>query len=188
MSDEEGTEAPPGNIAIVDVQYSDARATAAGLIISHWSATSAIEERFVSVADVAAYVPGEFYKRELPCIAGCLDSFASDYAHVVIDGYVHLGMDQRPGLGMHLWRHLKERCSVVGVAKNEFKGTPVEARLLRGSSAKPLFISAVGMSLPVAKACIAAMAGDHRIPWAIKRADSLARSAVISSAAGRPWP
>jgi deoxyribonuclease V len=182
----QATETTPGNIAIVNVQYADTDATAAGLVITHWSDTIAIEERLVTITGVADYTPGEFYKRELPCIARCLDSRASEPTCVVIDGYVQLGVDQRPGLGMHLRRYLKERCPVVGVAKNEFMGTPAEARLFRGNSAKSLFISATGMPLPLAKACIAAMAGDHRIPWAIKRADFLARGNGLPSASGRP--
>ena len=71
---------------------------------------------------------------------------------------------------------MHERCGapVIGVAKTSFVGataTPV----IRGASATPLYVTAIGIEQAVAAAQITAMHGPFRIPTLIKRADTLAR-------------
>ena len=48
------------------------------------------------------YVPGEFYKRELPCIIKLLDLVEEHIDCIIIDGFVYLDGDTRPGLGKHI--------------------------------------------------------------------------------------
>ena len=50
--------------------------------------------------------------------------------------------------------------------------------IYRGDSAKPLFVTAVGMTLEEAKAHIASMHGEHRIPTLLRRVDQLCRGIV----------
>ena len=45
--------------------------------------------------------PGQFYKRELPCILELLKQVNPLPNYIVIDGYVYLGGDEKPGLGKH---------------------------------------------------------------------------------------
>jgi len=135
----------------------------------------------VEVQDVAEYEPGQFYKRELPCIAKLLDEITRLEVVldcIVIDGYVWLGSPERGGLGAHLYDHLQGSLPIIGVAKSEFVGTPDETRLLRGDSIKPLFVTTAGIVLDAAKAHIAAMHGKFRMPDLLKLVDGLSRGHV----------
>ena len=57
-------------LACVDVDYrdSDNAAVAACLVFERWQAEEPLHELSVEVGAVEPYVPGEFYKRELPCV------------------------------------------------------------------------------------------------------------------------
>ena len=83
---------------------------------------------------------------------------------------------------MHLWRQLDGAVPVVGVAKTRFVDTPAEAELIRGTSARPLFVTAAGLSQDEAKRCIARMHGAHRIPTLLKQVDALCRAGVGDTA------
>ena len=69
---------------------------------------------------------------------------------------------------------------MIGVAKRSFKDTPEQCELFSGDSTKPLFVTAVGMTLGEAKAHIASMHGEHRIPTLLKRVDQLCRGIVVT--------
>lgn len=63
---------------------------------------------------------------------------------------------------------------MIGIAKRPFNGleaTGVE----RGVSKSPLWVTAAGMTEAKAAGIVAAMAGPHRIPTLVKRADQLSR-------------
>lgn len=92
---------------------------------------------------------------------------------VVVDGYVHLGADQKDGLGMYL--HKQVHLPVIGVAKNYFKETPKECELYRGTSQKPIYVTAVGYPQNQAKIMIQKMYGKNRIPDLLKLADRYSR-------------
>ena len=93
---------------------------------------------------------------------------------IVIDGYVFLDDEQRPGLGKHLFDSLEGQIEVIGVAKRSFSGVGEAHEVLRGESVKPLYITTTGC-LETAKSNIASMFGEYRIPWLLKRADQLCR-------------
>jgi deoxyribonuclease V len=61
------------------------------------------------------------------------------------------------------------------VAKRSFLDTPEACEVLRGSSEKPLFVTAVGMPLSDAKQYISVMHGKNRIPSLLKKVDQLCR-------------
>lgn len=164
-------------ILAADVSYSGNTATAAGVLFSAWDSDAAARTFVARIENVAAYAPGEFYLRELPCIAKLLEQIDAPLDCIVIDGYVTLGKTESPGLGWKLWEFLGRTTPVIGVAKSEFRGTPEKTRLYRGRSARPLFVTAAGMPLAEAKARIAQMCGRHRIPDMLKTADRLPRHA-----------
>lgn len=163
-------------IIAIDVAYYGPGARAAGVVFEDWRSSSAVHEVVVDLPTVAEYVPGEFYLRELPCIAALLAAIDDDLHCIVIDGYVSLGEPARPGLGAHLWASLKQRVPAIGVAKSSFVGTPVSAEVFRGHSQRPLYVTAAGLPLDVAKQSIVDMHGAYRIPDLLKRADALSRS------------
>jgi deoxyribonuclease V len=159
----------------VDVDYRDDMAVAAGILFEDWEDSEPVREKALRIQEVADYVPGKFYQRELPCIWTITQHFEGKFDLVVIDGFVHLGPNKKPGLGWYLWDKMGRAIPVIGVAKSAFKGTPPEAALCRGSSQKPLYVTSVGISLFEAKARVGSMAGPYRIPTLLKRVDKLCR-------------
>lgn len=163
-------------ILAVDVHYRETDATVAGVLFAQWEDERSARSLAVICEDIAGYVPGEFYRRELPCIHRLLDALGDvELSCIVIDGYVRIGEEQRDGLGAYLWESLDRRLPVIGVAKSRFIGTPVEAELRRGDSQRPLYVSAAGMELEEALAAIARMSGAHRLPELLRQVDHLAR-------------
>ena len=149
------------------------RAKAVGLSFGDWAAAEAIAIEHVWVEDVAAYRPGRFFERELPCLLAVLARFdLAPFRAIVVDGYVHLDEDGRAGLGQRLYTALGEQTPVVGVAKRAFARTGSAAvPLLRGASATPLYVSAAGMPLPEAAAHVATMHGAYRTPTLLRLLD-----------------
>ncbi len=127
---------------------------------------------------VEPYEPGQFFRRELPCLLAVLSKLPPVDV-VVIDGYVWLGGLENPGLGAHLYQALGRRTSVVGVAKTRFKGAETTCEVLRGKSKRPLFITAAGMSQEVAAKHVHCMHGAYRIPTLLKRVDELCRRGIL---------
>lgn len=180
-------------IAAVDVHYFGEVAQAALVAFADWTSDEALLEGIQRVDRVAPYVPGEFFRRELPCVLPLIEAVKPEV--VIVDGYVWLGA--QPGLGAHLHNMLVRRghtCAVVGAAKTPFKGTQaVEVRRgqrkgRRGPSPRPLYVTSVGMDPTAAAQAVASMAGPWRIPLLLRRVDELtrmklgdrARSAAVS--------
>lgn len=170
-------------LACIDVSYGERDAVAACLLFRNWGDT--VEQRALTarVAEVAPYQPGAFYLRELPCLLAVLRKVEEPLDVVVVDGYVWLSADpeSRPGLGARLFEALGGRVVVVGVAKTGFHGAEAFAKaVLRGKSARPLYVTAAGAELVVAAGWIRAMHGEHRIPTLLRRVDRLCRDAVAA--------
>lgn len=161
-------------IAIVDVDYRDDHAVAACVLAHDWTDSQPYAELVETIADVKPYVPGQFYRRELPCLLAVLWKIP-DPDVVVIDGYVWLGPNQ-PGLGAHLHDAMNQIPAVIGVAKTRFRSADAVATpIRRGKSKTPLWITSAGVDPQTAADAIRSMHGAHRIPTLIKRADRLCR-------------
>jgi len=158
-------------LACVDVDYRGTGAVAAALLFDAWTDEVPARELVARIAHVPEYEPGQFYKRELPCLLEVLHGVTP--ACVIIDGFVHLGAERRPGLGAHLAAALG--VIVVGVAKNPFHQTRA-VPVLRGASGKPLLVTATGMAELDAGAHVRAMHGAFRIPTLLRRVDQLCRT------------
>jgi deoxyribonuclease V len=160
-------------IAAVDVAYDElvASARAAAVVFGDWTDSATIAEYAVDVGQVAPYVPGAFYRRELPCIMAVLHEVREPLTVILIDGYVDL--ESGPGLGRHLWNALQQRCAVVGIAKSCYRGA-ASVEVHRGASRQPLYVTAVGMDAALAADCVRRMHGPFRIPNLLRRADRLA--------------
>jgi deoxyribonuclease V len=94
---------------------------------------------------------------------------------ILIDGYVWLESDKSPGLGAALYAELNRSTPVIGVAKSRYKNSDVAYEVMRGSSARPLYITAVGIDQRVAAAKIVKMHGKHRLPTLLKKVDQLSK-------------
>jgi deoxyribonuclease V len=95
---------------------------------------------------------------------------------VIVDGFVWLGDESRPGLGAHLFEALSSRSAVIGVAKTCFRGAGPMREVFRGGSERPLLVSAVGLGLDEAAARVEQMHGAYRIPTLLKAVDRLCRT------------
>ena len=159
----------------VDVDYRDDRVSIAGLAFSRWEDAQAAEFFHSTLNKVEDYQPGQFYRREMPAILHLLDEHKLSPDIIVIDGYVSLGREQKPGLGRHLYNALQGRIPVIGVAKNPFRDTTTESEACRGSSRRPLYVTSAGIGLEEAKQSILSMHGKYRLPTLLKEADRLCR-------------
>ncbi len=121
-------------ILAVDVQYSRDKAVAGGVEFEHWTDARPLREHISFIKGVAEYRPGQFYRRELPCILKLLSDDHLRPTCIVVDGYVFLDGASAPGLGKWLFDALHGRVVVIGVAKNRFKGIPSECQVYRGRS------------------------------------------------------
>ncbi len=126
-------------------------------------------------ADVAEYESGAFYRRELPLILALLEGLDVVPSTIVVDGYVYLDAQDRPGLGAHLYAALAEKIPVIGVAKRPFAGSAHAVAITRGTSERPLYVTAAGAPPERAAVWIASMSGAHRQPTLLKAADRLSR-------------
>jgi deoxyribonuclease V len=158
----------------VDVYYPESGGARAALVV-------AADERFRDITlervawreEAAAYRPGHFFERELPAIQAVLAD-GPPLELLVVDGYVDLEPNGRPGLGAYV--HRATGVPVVGVAKTAFQPATHAIEVRRGD-ARPLFVTAAGLPTPRAAELVAAMAGRYRLPEALRRVDALSRGA-----------
>jgi len=118
----------------------------------------------------AAYIPGQFYQRELPLLLlGLAHYSTADISLIIIDGYVDL-KPEHPGLGAYLDDALLSQIPIIGVAKSYYQGTSASS-ILRGKSKTPLYISSRGISNEDAADFIRQLPGPYRIPNFLKAVD-----------------
>lgn len=166
-------------IACVDAAYGPNSASAACVVAAGWASATTLREKWIRRSVQAEYEPGAFYKRELPLLLDALRAADPAPEIIIVDGYVWLDAHGRPGLGAHLHEALGGAHAVVGVAKTAFGDAAAwSAPVLRGRSARPLFVTAAGMDRDEAAECVRRMHGDNRLPTLIRRADFVARQAL----------
>lgn len=164
-------------ILAFDSYYFNNKAKTVCLAFDHWS--DSVESAIYSelLEPIADYEPGAFYKRELPCILSLLKQIdLSKVSFIIIDGFVQLDDSGKLGLGGHLYEQLERKIPVIGVAKTNFATIETLKRpLLRGSSERPLYITAVGIDLDKATDHIRSMHGENRMPILLKKLDGLTK-------------
>ncbi|MEM7113336.1 MAG: endonuclease V [Chloroflexota bacterium] len=169
-------------ILAVDVHYTEDTGYAAGVLFHSWGDAQAEKEIAAVVNGIASYRPGQFYKRELPCLLALMEQLDEMPKLVIVDGYVYLDGERKRGLGYYLYEALGRKVPVVGVAKKRFKGMPDWCAVYRGESKNPLFVTAVSIPQPFAKTYVQSMAGEGRIPVLLKAVDKLCRASVKQTA------
>ncbi|NOQ75528.1 MAG: endonuclease V [Crocinitomix sp.] len=160
-------------ILAIDIHYKPNFAKNVGVLFD-WSDTTPKQIICNQRAEVAEYVPGEFYKRELPCI---LDIIAevnlNDIQAIVVDGHVYIDNDFKHGLGAYLYEELNQNMPIIGVAKRAFhKNEETNIPVLRGESENPLYVSAIGMDVEIAAQHIKNMHGEFRMPTILQILDT----------------
>jgi deoxyribonuclease V len=169
-----GTHSVSGLCVAVDVHYlGSGGARAAAVVAADAAFSEPLGERTAMVPEAGPYRPGEFYRRELPPLRAVLTGI-SGLGLLVVDGYADLDPGGQPGLGAYA--HEAFAVPVIGVAKSAFRTASHAIPVLRGSSARPLFVTAAGMARADAAELVRLMAGRFRVPDALRRADQLART------------
>jgi len=159
--------------AAADVHYPLSGGARAALVLATDATYSTIvSEKTVLVEHVAPYQPGEFYLRELPPLRA-VRADVEQLELLIIDGYVTLDPDGKPGLGAYA--HAEFAVPVIGIAKTRFAPATHAIPVLRGSATRPLYVTSAGIRPADAADLVRAMTGKYRLPDALRRADALAR-------------
>jgi deoxyribonuclease V len=158
----------------VDVHYPDTGGATAALVVATDPTFAPVtEEHVISEPNVLPYRPGAFFERELPPLTAVLRQ-TGGLDLLIVDGYVTLDPNGRPGLGHHVRAAIG--IPVIGVAKTAFQPATHAIEVYRGGSRRPLYVTADGLAPADAADLVRAMAGPHRLPAALKRVDALSRS------------
>lgn len=159
-----------------DVHYPPSGGGHAALVVSDEPGFGSIIGQHTTWLDtVTDYAPGRFYQRELPALTAVLAD-ADPLDVLIVDGYVDLDPTGRPGLGWHVW-DVGLAPAVIGVAKTSFRAATHAEPVIRGTSKRPLYVTAAGMPLADAAHLVRTMAGSARLPDGLRLVDRLARAA-----------
>ncbi len=164
-------------ILAFDTYYFENKAKTGCLQCADWNDKKPAQIFSEIKEDVSEYESGAFYKRELPCILSLLNKIKLDeVSMIVVDGFVFLDDEYKPGLGAHLFNVLENRIPVIGVAKTNFAQiNNLKRAVYRGESKKPLYITSMGINVDEAAASVKAMYGQYRIPDLLKQLDSMTK-------------
>jgi exodeoxyribonuclease-5/deoxyribonuclease V len=182
-------------IALDTYYFSDTEAKTVGVVFENWGDSEPKEILEAWTYKFGPYIPGEFYKRELPCMMDLLMKIPDlkDYDAIIIDGLAHLPKST-DGLGMRLEAALEEKgiidrstqygidhVGIIGVAKSRFSEADEDtgiSKVYRGGAKTPLYVDTTwfGYSSNSAGECIKSMHGLHRIPTLLKLVDTITRT------------
>lgn len=165
-----------GRFGAIDVYYPPEGGARAALVVAdNPRFAHTVDQRVCRLPEAAPYRPGRFFERELPPMLAVLAT-VDPLDLVVIDGYVHLDPDGRPGLGAHLYERIAT--PVIGVAKSAFHTATHAIPVRRGTAVRPLYVTAAGIPIDQAAKLVDQMAGRYRLPDALRMVDALARTGV----------
>ncbi len=164
-------------ILAFDTYYVDNTAKTVCVSFKDWSDDQPSHIYNETITGIAAYEPGSFYKRELPCILSLLKQIElQEVSHILVDSFVLLDDHDKLGLGGYLYQALDATIPIIGVAKSGFhNNTKNTLELIRGNSKKPLYISAMGIPLQEAYLNIKKMHGNYRMPTLLQILDTKTR-------------
>lgn len=164
-------------ILAFDTYYFDQKAKTICLEFAEWNEDKNFKVHSEIIDNVEEYIPGEFYKRELPCILSLLKQIdLSTIDVIVVDGFVYLNDENKYGLGGYLYEKLNKQIPIIGVAKTNFASIEKNKKALyRGESKKPLYITSIGIDLDEAYKKVESMAGEFRFPTLLKELDRLTK-------------
>lgn len=161
--------------ACFDVYYYNNHAKAGCIVFEKAERERILSSYSEIINRVQEYIPGQFYKRELPCLLAVLEKVNENVDFIIVDSFVWLS-DDKKGLGAYLYEALGSSIPVIGVAKSYFKDVKIYKEVYRGESNKPLFISSAGIDLDFAAEFIKSLEGEYKLPKVLKEVDKLSRS------------
>lgn len=165
-------------ILAFDTYYFENKAKTVCLVFDNWNESDKFSTFTEILEDINEYIPGEFYKREMPCILSLFQNIhIPNIEAIIVDGFVFLDDHNKLGLGGHLYEALDCKIPVIGVAKTNFATiTRNKMALCRGESKNPLYITSIGIDPEIATEKIRNMSGKYRIPTLLKELDRLTKT------------
>lgn len=165
-------------ILALDVHYKENNSAKSVGVLFDWDDDKPQQTLIEYVQDIDEYVPGEFYKRELPCLMKIIETIdLKTLEAIIVDGYIYVDNSGKFGLGGILWQTLNQQIPVIGLAKTSFHGNKETVKeILRGESKNPLFVSSIDFDLNTASERIKNMKGDYRIPNLLKELDVITKT------------
>lgn len=159
----------------LDVYYRKTYAVAVGVIFD-WFDDKSQKIIIEYIDEVDEYIPGEFYKRELPCIMRVIKQVnIGELEAIIVDGHIYVEKDTY-GLGGKLYEQLYGQVPVIGIAKSPFYANKdMTIEIYRGKSKMPLYISSIGIDLNEVVEKVINMTGEYRIPTILKTLDMLTK-------------
>ena len=167
-------------IAIDTYYYSDTDSYTVGVVFSEFTDQKPIDIISVHTSKFGSYVPGQFYKRELPGVLDLLKLIdLKEFDTIILDSYYSM-VDQVgkviPGLGEKLDEKLgrPDWITIIGVAKSLFgRSSEICKEVIRGEAMKPLYVSSrPGEDLDFISEEIKSMYGPYRLPYLLKLLDT----------------
>ncbi|MDP4145469.1 MAG: endonuclease V [Bacillota bacterium] len=164
-------------VACFDVYYYEDYANASCIVFKRDKQDYILSEYNEIINGINEYIPGQFYKRELPCILHLFNKVSEAVDFIIVDSFVWLN-DGSKGLGGYLYDALECKIPVIGVAKTFYKDSTNYIEVYRGKSNKPLYVSSVGLDPDYAAEFVKELDGEFRIPQMLKRVDQLSRKMI----------
>lgn len=160
-----------------DTYYAGNTAKTVCIGFEHWQSTDFSFCKIYTSIVPDEYFSGEFYKRELPGMLALIGEMAvNEQDIIIVDGFVVLDDEGKPGLGWRFYEALGRKIPVVGIAKSNFATVVrLKREVIRGDSKKPLYVTAAGVDLEFASEQVRQMGGDFRIPDLLKKLDLLTK-------------
>lgn len=165
-------------IACFDVYYYSNYAKACCIVFEVNPIERIIATYSEKISPVCEYIPGKFYKRELPCIIEVYKKINEDIDLIIIDGYTLIGSNK--GLGGYLYEYLNKSIPVIGVAKTYFYGVSNYVEVYRGNSKKPLYVTSIGIDLIISENIIKELSGEFRIPYILREVDKMTKNKLLN--------
>ena len=165
-------------VLALDVHYKETGTAKAVGILFDWTAIQPKKVITEYVNMISDYIPGEFYKRELPCLLKIIEKAPlKDIEAILVDGHIYVDNDGKYGLGGMLWEALNKQTPIIGLAKTSFfSNKQTVNELYRGKSKKPLFLSVIGCDMEATAEKIKNMKGGYRIPTILKELDIITKT------------
>jgi len=163
---------------VMDFHIQGDAARVAAVAFDDWTASEGTKNYVLQIDQVQKPAKGELDLRALPWLVNLLDLNRLQPELIVLDGLVHLDVQETPGLGRRLHDTLAGRIPVIGVSRSGFKDTPGQFEVYREEEAPPLVITCAGVDLGAAKARIRMMHGRKRVPTLLKLAARIAKGSV----------
>ncbi len=159
------------------VHIDGAQANAAAVAFDAWDSPEATKAYLTHVAHVEKAARGELDLRELSCVMQLLREHRLEPELILIDGFVHLDVNETPGLGQHLFQALGGMTPVIGVSKTSRPSLSEQFEVMREEETRPLTVTCAGIDIGAAKARLRAMHGRKRVPTLLKLVARLAKNA-----------